>query len=152
MGGEGWHQTVPDRVLLTLLGGVLAMLAYVAFPAWETPRMLDRLADWLAASGRYAAAVVRGYAEPGELPATDVRRTLLADRTAHATWNEALDRVPLCHQGDPGPQQQPCGDRGDGAQRDEGVEGAVVDLRQLATARVGRAAFHRDVAVLGDEE
>ncbi|WP_063727174.1 FUSC family protein [Streptomyces sp. RTd22] len=102
MGGEGWHQTVPDRVLLTLLGGVLAMLAYVAFPAWETPRMLDRLADWLAASGRYAAAVVRGYAEPGELPATDVRRTLLADRTAHAAWNEALDRAkrePVRHRG-----------------------------------------------------
>lgn len=102
MGGEGWHQTVPDRVLLTLLGGVLAMLAYVAFPAWETPRLLDRLADWLAASGRYAAAVVRGYAEPGELPATDVRRTLLADRTAHAGWNEAFDRAkrePVRHRG-----------------------------------------------------
>ncbi|MFD7503998.1 FUSC family protein [Streptomyces sp. NPDC059850] len=102
MGGEGWHQTVPDRVLLTLLGGVLAMLAYVAFPAWETPRLLDRLADWLAASGRYAAAVVRGYAEPGELPATDVRRTLLADRTAHADWNEAFDRAkrePVRHRG-----------------------------------------------------
>ncbi|MFI0816375.1 FUSC family protein [Streptomyces sp. NPDC021098] len=102
MGGAGWHQTVPERILLTLLGGVLAMLAYVAYPAWETPRMLDRLADWLAASGRYAAAVVRGYAEPGGLPATDVRRALLADRAAHAAWNEALDRAkrePVRHRG-----------------------------------------------------
>lgn len=37
MGGQAWEQTVPERVVLTLLGGALAMLAYVVFPAWETP-------------------------------------------------------------------------------------------------------------------
>ena len=59
MGGQAWEQTVPERVVLTLLGGALAMLAYVVFPAWETPRLPGRLADWLAANGRYAAAVLR---------------------------------------------------------------------------------------------
>ncbi len=39
MGGQAWEQTVPERVVLTLLGGALAMLAYVVFPAWETPRL-----------------------------------------------------------------------------------------------------------------
>ncbi|MFE2492311.1 FUSC family protein, partial [Streptomyces mirabilis] len=33
MGGQAWEQTVPERVVLTLLGGALAMLAYVVFPA-----------------------------------------------------------------------------------------------------------------------
>lgn len=37
MGGQAWEQTVPERVVLTLIGGALAMLAYVVFPAWETP-------------------------------------------------------------------------------------------------------------------
>ncbi|MFF3288926.1 FUSC family protein [Streptomyces sp. NPDC003023] len=63
-GGEDWAQTVPQRVLLTLLGGLLAMLAYAVYPAWETPRLHHRLADWLLANGRYAAAVLDRYADP----------------------------------------------------------------------------------------
>ncbi|MGW7466907.1 FUSC family protein, partial [Streptomyces xantholiticus] len=63
-GGEDWAQTVPQRVLLTLLGGLLAMLAYAVYPAWETPRLHHRLADWLLAGGRYAAAVLDRYADP----------------------------------------------------------------------------------------
>ncbi|MFJ8826557.1 FUSC family protein [Streptomyces sp. NPDC102467] len=102
MGGEGWHQTVPDRVLLTLLGGALAMLAYMIFPAWETPRLLDRIADWLAASGRYAAAVVAAYADPADRHRAEVRRALLASRAAEAAWDEAFDRArrePVKHRG-----------------------------------------------------
>ncbi|MET7936764.1 FUSC family protein [Streptomyces sp. NPDC005322] len=101
MGGQEWHQTVRDRLLLTLLGGVLAMVAYVIFPAWETPRLRDRLADWLAATGRYAAAVVGGYADPRQHRAR-VRRALLAGRRAHAAWDEAFERAkrePVRHQG-----------------------------------------------------
>ncbi len=62
------------------------------------------------------------------------------------------DRVPLGHQCDAGAQQDPLGHRGGRAERDERVEGAVVDLRQLTTGRVRRAAVHRDVGVLGDEQ
>ncbi|MFC4607575.1 FUSC family protein [Streptomyces maoxianensis] len=93
MGGQEWHQTVRDRVLLTLLGGALAMLAYLIFPAWETPRLLDRLADWLAANGRYAAAVVRSYADPAGRHSADVRQALLASREADAAWDEAFERA-----------------------------------------------------------
>ncbi|MEU1471154.1 FUSC family protein [Streptomyces sp. NPDC005761] len=93
MGGEEWHQTVPDRVLLTLIGGALAMLAYMVFPAWETPRLLDRLADWLAASGRYTAAVIAAYADPADRHRAEVRRALLASRAAEAAWDEAFDRA-----------------------------------------------------------
>ncbi|MGW0295046.1 FUSC family protein [Streptomyces tuirus] len=93
MGGQAWEQTVPERVVLTLLGGVLAMLAYVVFPAWETPRLPDRLADWLAADGRYAAAVLRSYAEPTREHRADMRRALLASREARAAWQDAYDRA-----------------------------------------------------------
>lgn len=102
MGGEEWDQTVPDRVLLTLLGGILAMLAYLVYPAWETPRLLDRLADRLAANGRYAAAVVRSYAKPSAQGFADVRKALLASREADAEWDEAFDRAkqePVRHRG-----------------------------------------------------
>ncbi|KUN30344.1 hypothetical protein AQJ23_03700 [Streptomyces antibioticus] len=93
MGGQGWEQTVPERVVLTLLGGALAMLAYVVFPAWETPRLSGRLADWLAANGRYAAAVLRGYAEPTRERRADMRKALLESREARAAWQEAYDQA-----------------------------------------------------------
>ncbi|MFG3165135.1 FUSC family protein [Streptomyces sp. NPDC048232] len=93
MGGHAWEQTVPERVVLTLLGGALAMLAYVVFPAWETPRLTSRLADWLAANGRYAAAVLRGYAEPTREHRADMRGALLASREARAAWQEAYDQA-----------------------------------------------------------
>ncbi|MGW4596057.1 FUSC family protein [Streptomyces sp. NPDC004457] len=93
MGGQAWEQTVPERVVLTLLGGALAMLAYVVFPAWEAPRLPGRLADWLAANGRYAAAVLRNYAEPTREHHADMRRALLESREARAAWQEAYDRA-----------------------------------------------------------
>ncbi|MFD9879924.1 FUSC family protein [Streptomyces alboflavus] len=102
MGGEQWTQTVPERVVLTLIGGILAMAAYAVYPAWETPRLRTRLADWLAANGRYAAAVVAHYADPAGKNCPDVRTALLAARTARASWQEALERAehePVRHRG-----------------------------------------------------
>ncbi|MGW3494028.1 FUSC family protein [Streptomyces sp. NPDC001020] len=102
MAGQRWTQTVPERVLLTLVGGLLAMLAYAVYPAWETPRLRGRLADWLAAQGRYAAAVIRRYAEPVGTSAPDVREALLGSRTARAAWQMAVDRArsePVRHRG-----------------------------------------------------
>ncbi|MFJ8142855.1 FUSC family protein [Streptomyces sp. NPDC096013] len=93
MGGQGLDQTVPERVVLTLLGGALAMLAYVLFPAWETPQLPGRLADWLAANGRYAAAVLRSYAEPTREHRTDMRSALLASREARAAWQGAYEQA-----------------------------------------------------------
>lgn len=102
MGGEQWTQTVPERVILTLLGGVLAMIAYAVYPAWETPRLRTRLADWLIADGRYAAAVVGHYADPAGKSCPDVREALLAARDARIAWQEASDRAkiePVRHRG-----------------------------------------------------
>ncbi|WP_405679153.1 FUSC family protein [Streptomyces sp. NBC_00868] len=102
MGGARWDQTVPDRVALTLLGGLLAMIGYAVYPAWETPRLRTRLADWLAASGRYGAAVLAQYADPAGARRADVREALLAVRDARVAWQDALDRAagePVRHRG-----------------------------------------------------
>jgi uncharacterized membrane protein YccC len=102
MGGEAWDQTVPERVVLTLVGGLLAMLAYAVYPAWETPRLRTRLADWLLALGRYGGAVIGRYAEPGGGNLPDVREALLAARTAELAWQEAASRArtePVRHRG-----------------------------------------------------
>ncbi|MFE6775485.1 FUSC family protein [Streptomyces sp. NPDC057702] len=100
--GEGWSQTVQDRVGLTLLGGVLAMAAYALFPAWETPKLRDRLADWLLANGRYAVAVFGGHAHPLERRPRHVRDALLDARAARLAWEQSEARAqaePVRHRG-----------------------------------------------------
>ncbi|MDJ0345217.1 FUSC family protein [Streptomyces sp. H10-C2] len=102
MGGSEWTQTVPERVLLTLLGGVLAMAAYAVFPAWETPRLRDRLAERLEATAGYTAAVLEGFADPAKRRSGTVREALLDARAAGAAWNQAVARAdsePVRHRG-----------------------------------------------------
>ncbi len=123
MGGEEWHQTVRDRALLTLLGGVLAMLAYVVFPAWETPRLLDRMADLLAATGRYAAVVVGSYGDPAGRRRGAVRQALLATREAKAAWDESFDRA----------KQEPVRHRGLNRREAEDAEEALSSLGRATT-------------------
>lgn len=123
IGGQEWEQTVPERVVLTLLGGALAMLAYVVFPAWETPRLPSRLADWLAANGRYAAAVLRNYAEPTREHHADMRRALLASREAGAAWQKSYGRA----------RQEPV--------RPRGLTSREAEEAQKALKRFGRAAM-----------
>ncbi|MEU9116103.1 FUSC family protein [Streptomyces sp. NPDC048483] len=100
--GEGWEQTVQERIVLTLLGGLLAMLSYALFPAWETPKLRDRLADWLAANGRYALAVLDRFARPAERRPRHVREALLDARAARVAWEESearAEKEPVRHRG-----------------------------------------------------
>lgn len=93
MEGGPWAPTVRDRVVQTLLGGALAFAAHVVFPAWETPRLADRLAAFLEMSGRYAEAVLRAYGDPAGRRPRAVRDALLDLREARTAWDEALARA-----------------------------------------------------------
>ncbi|TSB18594.1 FUSC family protein [Streptomyces benahoarensis] len=100
--GAGWEQTVLERLVLTLVGGLLAMAAYALFPAWETPRLRRRLAEWLEANGRYALAVFELHARPAERRPRQVRDALLDSRAARAAWEESEERAekePVRHRG-----------------------------------------------------
>ncbi|POX39407.1 hypothetical protein C3486_18480 [Streptomyces sp. Ru73] len=100
--GAGWEQTVQERVVLTLLGGVLATLSYAAFPAWETSRLRERLAEWLEAGGRYAVAVLEIYARPADRRPRRVREALLDLRAARVAWVKSGERAgkePVRHRG-----------------------------------------------------
>ncbi|MCC3779544.1 FUSC family protein [Streptomyces sp. UNOB3_S3] len=99
--GEGWSQTVQARLALTLLGGVLALAAYALWPSWETPRLRDRLADWLRTNGDYALAVLDVYARP-DTRKRRVREALLDARAARLDWEDAAARAlkePVRHRG-----------------------------------------------------
>ncbi|THA76341.1 FUSC family protein [Streptomyces sp. A0642] len=123
MAGDDLSQTVLERVLLTLLGGVLAMISYALYPAWETPRLRGRLGDWLKADGRYAASVIDQYADPGRRGHDDVRRALLATRNARVAWQEAVATA----------QHEPV--------RHRGLSRAAAEDTQHALAQLGRVAM-----------
>ncbi|EFG07505.1 Putative integral membrane protein [Streptomyces clavuligerus] len=123
MAGQEAGQTVPERVLLTLLGGVLAMVSYAVYPAWETPRLRHRLADWLKADGRYAAAVVDHYARPADPDSQEIRSSLLAARDARIAWQDALARA----------VHEPV--------RSRGLTRAATEAAEHALAQLGRSAM-----------
>ncbi|MFJ8040201.1 FUSC family protein [Kitasatospora sp. NPDC096147] len=94
-------RTATDRILLTLIGGGIALLAYALFPTWQTARLAERLAEWLAAAGRYGASVLTVFGEPGR-GGEDVRSALLDSREARSELLQAIDRAdaePVRHEG-----------------------------------------------------
>ncbi|GGZ23507.1 FUSC family protein [Streptomyces nitrosporeus] len=123
MAGDDWSQTVPERILLTLVGGLLAMVSYALYPAWETPRLRTRLADWLSTDTGYAATVLEYYADPAAGDLDDVRKALLTTRQARVAWQEALENA----------QHEPV--------RHRGISRAAADEAQDALAQLGRVAM-----------
>lgn len=100
--GSQWSQTALERIGLTALGGALAMLSYAVFPAWETPLLRDRLADWLSATGRYSVTVLDAFARPADRSRRQVRDALLDTRAARQLWDQTLSRAeaePVRHRG-----------------------------------------------------
>ncbi|MFD4343214.1 FUSC family protein, partial [Streptomyces anulatus] len=123
MAGDDWSQTVTERIVLTLVGGLLAMVSYAVYPAWETPRLRNRLAEWLVADVEYAATVVDRYADPAARDAEDVRDALIATREARVAWQEALATA----------QHEPV--------RHRGISRAAATDAQHALAQLGRSAM-----------
>ncbi|ROQ68013.1 putative membrane protein YccC [Streptomyces sp. 840.1] len=123
MAGDDWSQTVLERLVLTLAGGLLAMISYAVYPAWETPRLRNRLGDWLKEDGRYAAAVVDQYAHPADRGHDDVRDALLRTRAARVAWQEAVASA----------QHEPV--------RHRGLSHAAAGDTQQALSQLGRVAM-----------
>ncbi|MFJ4666440.1 FUSC family protein [Kitasatospora purpeofusca] len=85
--------TAVERVGLTLLGGSLALLVYALFPTWQTARLGERLAEWLAAAGRYTAEVIAVYERPAAPRGREVRGALLDSREARSELLQAMQRA-----------------------------------------------------------
>ncbi|MDT0450382.1 FUSC family protein [Streptomyces hesseae] len=130
--GEGWSQTVQARLALTLLGGVLALAAYALWPSWETPRLRDRLADWLRTNGDYALAVLDAHARP-ENRKRRVREALLDARAARLEWEDAAARA----------LKEPV--------RHRGISRAAERAAESALATLGRAAMLMEAHLPGPD-
>ncbi|MFJ9772900.1 FUSC family protein [Kitasatospora sp. NPDC101157] len=119
-------ETAFERVGMTLLGGLLALLTYALFPTWQTARLGERLAEWLAAAGRYAAAVVACYEEPATPRGRVVRSALLDSREARSELIQAMERADA----EPGRHESGL----------TGVTRRQLDRARAAVGHLGRAA------------
>jgi uncharacterized membrane protein YccC len=85
--GVDSSSAMADRVLNTVLGSGMALVAYVLWPTWERSRARSAIADMLDAYGNYLASLA-GPAAPGER-----RDARSAARTARTNAQASLDRM-----------------------------------------------------------
>jgi uncharacterized membrane protein YccC len=86
-------RTVPDRLVDTVLGGVIAMLAYLVWPTWEAVRLRGNLAALLDAQARYGTAVLRAYADPESRDIVALRQARLEARLARTNAEASVTRA-----------------------------------------------------------
>ncbi len=76
--------TVATRALDTIIGGVLALAIYLAWPTWEHPRVLHNIANRLEALRKYFVAVMQVYANPEKYNAYDIDALRIGSRLARS--------------------------------------------------------------------
>jgi uncharacterized membrane protein YccC len=91
-GGAPEHASAFDRVVATLLGGALALLAYTVWPAWSRARVADDLGDLIDAQRRYASLVLLAFAEPAFDDAA-VRDAQMGAWRARANAEASVDQM-----------------------------------------------------------
>ena len=89
-GGAAEHTAAFDRVLAALIGGALALIAYVAWPAWTHSHVGDDLADLVDAQRKYVVAVLLAFAEPN-FDDTAVRGAQVTAWRARSNAEAAVD-------------------------------------------------------------
>ncbi|MGH9102706.1 MAG: FUSC family protein [Acidimicrobiales bacterium] len=81
-----------DRSIYTVVGALLALLAYAAWPTWERTVVPDRLAVLAETEGRYGSAVLVAWADPEHADQAALHRSRLAARLARSNARASVDR------------------------------------------------------------
>jgi uncharacterized membrane protein YccC len=91
-GGAPEHTSALDRVVATAIGGVLALVAYGAWPAWSRAHVADDLADLIDAQRRFLGVVLRAFAEPSS-DAVALRAAQVAAWRARSNAEASVDQM-----------------------------------------------------------
>lgn len=160
-GGSIEHAAAIDRVFATAIGGLLALIAYVAWPTWARERVRDDLASLIEAQARYCALILQAFLGPERVDWNAMRDAQLASRRTRTNAEASVDQM----------KGEPVSERGISLAAAQGVLAAsrrigVASLTLIAriadTDRVTRpalakligdleAAFAAIVAALRDE-
>lgn len=84
--------TAVDRLIDTLIGGALALIAYALWPTWSVDEAWASVGDLLAAQRRYLRAVLDRVAGSGDVHEAQLARLARQARMARSNANAVVDR------------------------------------------------------------
>jgi uncharacterized membrane protein YccC len=86
-------QTAADRLLGTVIGAALALLAYLLWPTWERTAANEKFARMFLAQSRFTELMLRSYSSPAGPDARRVRSLRLTARRARTDAEASADRL-----------------------------------------------------------
>ena len=92
-GGFSEHAAVLDRIGATLVGGVLALAAYLAWPTWERELVPARLAELLDRQRVHSRLVLQAYLDPAHRDDAAIRTAQMASWRARSNADASVDRM-----------------------------------------------------------
>ncbi len=92
-GGLAEHTAVVERLSASIVGGVLALLAYALWPAWERERVSVELATYVERVAAYGNGVLAGYSDPNARDERELFAIQLRARLARANAEASVDRM-----------------------------------------------------------
>lgn len=92
-GGAPEHASALDRVVATVIGGLLALVAYAAWPAWTHARVADDLADLIDGLRRYLDRVLLSFVNDGGVDEAALRAAQTAVWRARSNAEAAVDSM-----------------------------------------------------------
>ncbi len=91
--GVAPKQVIAARGLNTLVGGSLALLAYLAWPTWERTQVGEAMALMLDAYRDYFRQVAQAYLQPGKNFETELEGLRQTARLARSSAEASVDRL-----------------------------------------------------------
>lgn len=85
--------TAGDRAVDTLIGGVLAVLVYLAWPTWEARLIGQRLTEFLDSQADYADGVLGCFSEPSSAKRPQLGEMRAAVRRARSNAELSVERM-----------------------------------------------------------
>jgi uncharacterized membrane protein YccC len=91
--GTSEISTVENRGFDTLIGGAIAIVAYLVWPTWEAKTLQAATADRFEAIRRFLGAVLEVYVEPQAFDRAALARLAAATRRAQSSVTASLQRA-----------------------------------------------------------
>jgi uncharacterized membrane protein YccC len=86
-------RTALDRLIGTVIGAALALLAYLLWPTWERTAANEKFARLFLTQSRFTDLMLRAYSSPADPEARRVRSLRLAARRARTDAEASADRL-----------------------------------------------------------
>lgn len=84
---------IAGRLLDTLIGGVLALLAYVLWPTWEHTQVRDTVALYIEALSRFLTTTLQAYGDPSYTDLASLQQDRKEARLARSNAESSIGRL-----------------------------------------------------------